>query len=240
MYTQVECFTDRVFLYAAINPSIAYTGGYTTRNKLNLTYAISWDGFGTDYAALVTSSTSQHLKVLLCNLSDHPISGRGRVWRLDPGEYELTVGPDANNDDVVDRIERRETISASKGDEIALTLPPKTVQILELKQTKKSEPIFGRADVAIAAREIKVSDGKIRGVVHNIGSKDVDDVVVALVDAQGKALATKHLGRLAAPLDLAPKTVTFEFDSVHGATSVIVDPDKSVPEIFEGNNEAHL
>ena len=27
MYTTVECFTDRVFLYPAINPSIAYTGG---------------------------------------------------------------------------------------------------------------------------------------------------------------------------------------------------------------------
>src|SRR5688572_29552960 len=53
MYTSVECFTDRVFLYAAINPAIAYTGGYTTRNKLNLTYAVSWDGFGTDYAAQI-------------------------------------------------------------------------------------------------------------------------------------------------------------------------------------------
>src|SRR5439155_19232323 len=83
MYTGVECFTDRVFLYAMINPSIAYTGGYTTRNKLNLTYAITWDGFGTDYAALVTSATPQHLKVLLCNLSDKPITGTARVWRLE-------------------------------------------------------------------------------------------------------------------------------------------------------------
>src|SRR5437764_6885330 len=107
MYTEVECFTDRVFLYAAINPSIAYTGGYTTRNKLNLTYAVSWTGFGTDYAALVTAATRDHLKVLLCNLSDHPLTGQGKLWRLEPGEYELTVGPDANNDDQVDQIARK-------------------------------------------------------------------------------------------------------------------------------------
>src|SRR5688572_5629093 len=70
MYTTVACFTDRVFLYAIINPTIAYTGGYTTRNKLNLNYAVSWDGFGTDYAALVTAATNDRLKVLLCNVSE--------------------------------------------------------------------------------------------------------------------------------------------------------------------------
>jgi hypothetical protein len=236
MYTQVECFTDRVFLYAMINPSIAYTGGYTTRNKLNLTYAVSWNGFGTDYAALVTTATADHLKVLLCNISDKPISGKATLWRLEPGDYELTFGPDANNDDQVDSVQRKETLSITKGDEISVTLPPKVVQVLELKQTRKDKAIYDRADLAVAQREIKMDGRKISGVVHNIGSKDVEDVVVALLDESGKTVQTKHLGKLAAPLDLVPKTAPFEFDAVASGGSIVVDPDGKLPEIFKGNN----
>jgi hypothetical protein len=241
MYTGIECFTDRVFLYPIINPSIAYTGGYTTRNKLNLTYAVSWDGFGTDYAALVTSATPKHLKVLLCNLSDQPITGRGTLWRLEPGEYELTMGPDANEDDAADSVERTETLAVTKATGFAVTLPPKVVQVLELKQTRPATgSIYERADLALAGRELNVADGKITGVVHNIGSKDVADVVVAVLDAHGTAIETKHLGPLAAPLDLKPKTIRFEFNAAEGARSVVVDPDRAVEEVFEGNNRVAL
>jgi hypothetical protein len=248
MYTTVECFTDRVFLYAAINPSIAYTGGYTTRNKLNLTYAVTWDGFGTDYAALVTRATGQNLTVLLCNISDRPITGKGRLWRLEPGEYELTFGPDADNDDRMDRAERTQTLTVTKGDEVALTLPPKVVHVLELKQTRKADAIYGRADLALAAREVKVDGGQITGVAHNIGLGDVDDVVVSLIDATGKAVQTQRLGRLAAPTDLVPKTLAFEFDAATATAapagrkgwSITLDADGVVPEIFEGNNRVPL
>jgi hypothetical protein len=242
MYTSVECFTDRVFLYAMINPSIAYTGGYTTRNKLNLTYAVSWDGFGTDYAALVTTATKDRLKVLLCNVSDKPISGRARLWRLEPGEYELNFGPDANEDDQADRLERRERITVSKGDEIALTLPARAVQVLEIRQIRQGEVLWSRADLAIAAREISVANGKVTGVVHNIGCAEAD-VVMSLVDANGKALRTRKFGPLAAPLDLQPRTLAFELDGLPADASgwsIIVDADNAVPEILEGNNRAEL
>ena len=53
MYTGAEVFTDRVFLYSLTNASIAYTGGWAARNKFNHTHAVSWEGFGTDYGALV-------------------------------------------------------------------------------------------------------------------------------------------------------------------------------------------
>jgi hypothetical protein len=223
MYTALEPYTDRVFLYPIINPSIAYTGGYTTRNKLNPTYAVSWDGFGTDYAALVTAATKDHLRVLLCNLSDKPITGRARIWRLEPGEYEMTFDS------------RKETRAIVRGDEIELTLAPKVEHVLELKQMSKSPPLYDRPDLALSPREITMKQGKVTGIVHNIGSAAVDDVVVALLDTGGKELARKHLGRLEAPLDLVPKSIAFDFGNVAGAC-VVVDPDNSIPEIFEGNN----
>ena len=235
MYTEVECFTDRVFLYAAINPAIAYTGGYTTRNKLNLTYAVSWDGFRTDYAALVTVATRDRLKVLLCNVSDKPISGTARVWRLEPGEYELTIGPDSDGDDAADRIERTEKLTITKGDEIKITLPPKVVQVLELKQIRRGEPVFNRPDLAIATREIRVDGAKVSGVVHNIGGAKAEGVVATLMDGE-KVVQTRQLGELAAPVDLVAKTIPFEFDAQ--GTSVVVSC--SSPEIFAGNNRAAI
>src|SRR6185436_18439030 len=107
MYTTVECFTDRVFLYPIINPTIAYTGGYTTRNKLTLSYAVTWDGLGTDYAALVTCATRDQFKVLLCNLSGKPITGRARFWRLMPGDYQVFFGPDRDGNDEIDSSSRK-------------------------------------------------------------------------------------------------------------------------------------
>jgi hypothetical protein len=112
-----------------------------------------------------------------------------------------------------------------------------------LKQTHKGDPIFARADLALSRRELKVGNGKITGVAHNIGSKDVQDVVVVLIDKQGKTVQSKRLGRVAAPLDLQPRIAQFEFDSVLAQLQgfyVVLDPDDKVPEIFKGNNRLPL
>jgi hypothetical protein len=96
-----------------------------------------------------------------------------------------------------------------------------------------------RADLALTAREITVSGNRISGTVHNIGSKDVADVVVALTDAGGKVIERKSLGSLAAPNDLVAKRKTFEFTLPSNAAKgwgVTADPGNRIPEIFEGNN----
>ena len=83
----------------------------------------------------------------------------------------------------------------------------------------------------------------MRGVVHNIGVKDVDDVVVALRNNKGEIVARKSLGKLAAPLDLAPKTIPFEFDALPADVSgwlLVVDPENKVPDNYMGNNHVDL
>jgi hypothetical protein len=232
MYTTVECFTDRVFLYALINPAIAYTGGFATRNKVNQTCAISWEGLGTDFAALVTHHDATSLKVLVCNITDKPIKGQARIWRLDHGDYEVTFSEE-------DKPSSAQKMTLARGDTIPIDMPKKGVWTLNVVQTRALEPIFDRADLAVSPLDTSAANGKIIGKVHNIGLKDVDDVIVALLDATGKTVATKHLGKLAAPLDLVPKTVPFEFDQIPAnpkGWSVVVDPDRKVPEIFKGNN----
>ena len=256
MYTTSEPFTDRVFLYAITNAAIAYTGGYATRNKYNHTHAVSWEGFGTDYAALVLRAHRDHFKVLLYNFADRPLNGRARLWTLEHGRYRLTFGADANNDDTPDRITREETVELQRATALPLTLPPKTVVVLELKQTEKLDDELNRADLALSPMEIKVQaltpdlspktsgEGNVvEGIVHNIGAKDVESVEVALVDANDQVQSRQTLGRLPAPSDLSPSRLTFRLSGLpRGAKGwkVVVDPQNKVEEIFEGNNAVEV
>ena len=243
MYTDAEVFTDRVFLYAITNAAQCYTGGYATRNKYNHTHAASWEGFGTDYAALVLRARRDHFKTLVYNFREEPMTGKVRLWTLDHGRYRLTFGPDADGDDNMDQVTGEESIEISRATPVELTLPPKTVVLLDLQQTEKLDDIWARPDLAVAAREVEFKDGAITGIVHNIGGKNAPAFTIALTDTQGKVRATQKLGPSAAPLDLDPKRTSFRFENVGNSVEgwrVVVDPDDEIPEVFEGNNTCRL
>jgi len=243
MYTDTEVFTDRVFLNAISNAAMCYTGGFATRNKYNRTHAVSWEGFGTDYAALVLRARRDHLKVLVHNFADAPAHGAVRLWTLDHGRYRLTLGPDADADDEADSVSRSGESELVRGDRIAIELPPRATTVLELTQLEGLDDIRDRPDLAIAAREIAIDDGALRGVVHNIGSRDVGAFDVGLLDPRGTVVETQRLGLLAAPTDLEPKRLEFSFDPIPGDVagwSVFVDPGNDYAEIYEGNNRCTL
>jgi len=241
MYTTSEPFTDRVFLNAISNAAIAYTGGYATRNKLPHTHAVSWEGFGTDYAALVLRAGRYHLKALVYNFADKPLAGRFRLWTLDHADYLLLVGPDANGDDAPDRTDREEPVEVLRATAIPLALPPKAVTVVELRLTKRLEDEWERADLALSPREVRIEGGTVHAIAHNLGSRQADSFEAALVDADGKVRVRKTLGPLEAPLDLVPRRLPFALDGLpRGARgwAVVLDPDGRVPELFEGNNRA--
>jgi len=239
MYTTTHQFTDRIFPSLLEHASAAYLGGFCRRNKFNPTLAVSWEGFGTDYAALVLDNQPRQMKVLVYSFAQKPMKGKMRVWALEHGVYQLTAGPDSDGDHRMDKLERRESLELTKADRIDLTLAPGAVTVIEIKQISAMEPIFGRADLAIAEREVSIKGNTVNGVVHNIGSADVADVVMAVVDPAGRKLASKSLGGLAAPIDLVPRTIPFTLELPEkpaGGCRLVLDPDQHVPEIYEGNN----
>ena len=243
MYTAVEPFTDRVFLYAAINPALAYTGGFTCRNKTYHSHAVSWAGFGTNYAALVRAGRADRLHAMVYNFSEQPLQGTMRCWTLAHGRYDLGMGVDTNGDDVADGDVTTERIEVVRGDGIVVELPPRQTTVVTLTQVEELEPVELRADLALSPREILVSDGVVQGVAHNIGSRDVDAVAVELVDAAGRVQQRQGLGNMAAPVDLEPVRVAFRFDGVpaeHGGWRVVLKADGEVEEIFGGNNAVGL
>ncbi len=83
----------------------------------------------------------------------------------------------------------------------------------------------------------------LTGTVHNIGAADVRDVVVAVINAAGREVARQSLGPLSAPLKLEPKRRPFTLrlpDRPGQGWKLVLDLERSVPEIYEGNNEVAL
>ncbi len=239
MYTTAEPFTDRVFLYAITNAAIAYTGGYATRNKFNHTHAVSWEGLGTDFAALVRIARPKRLKVLVYNFSTKTLSGRMRVWSLEPGRYKLRIGIDTDGDDEIDGELSAKEVALQRADAIDLNLPPKKVTVIEAEQIASMRPLFPRPDLALSAQEVRLDGNLLVVPVHNIGSEDAPETEILVCNRSGRGLIKAKVPILKAPLDLQPKVHIVRLPLPPTAIKplqVIVDPENRIAEIYEGNN----
>ncbi len=155
----------------------------------------------------------------------------------------LTIGPDTNDDFQADKIEIDKSIELARADSIPLAIQPGSVAVVTLERQRELDPLLTRADLAIARREVEFRDGVVSGTVHNVGSADVDDVVVAIVTADGRTVARKSLGPLAAPVDLVPRRLPFALPLPEPSAAgwrLVLDPDSKVSEIYKGNNEVTL
>ena len=236
-------YTDRVWFAMLANVARVYLGGFSKRNSYYPGQAVSWEGFGDDYAAAVMVNRRDRLRVLVYNFRKTPMSGAMRVWRLRHGVYRVRVGPDANRDGKMDRATSTRKLELYKAERVPLTLPARAVTVIEATPVKGLPSIFTRPDLAIVTRETSYSNGRISGVLHNIGAAPAKDVKVVVQDAQGRTLGSVVLASIDAPLDLMPRRAAFAIP-VRGRPAkswrVVVDPGNAIPEIYEGNNRADL
>ena len=242
MYTDSEPFTDRVFLYAISDAAIAYTGGYATRNKFNRSHAVSWSGFGTDYAALVLTAAPEHFKALLYNFREEAMEGEARFWSLVHGRYRVRMGVDKDGDDMADRSLFEDTVEVVRGTPLSLQLPAGEVAVVELILLEALDDLTRRPDLALSPLDMRFESGRVRGMVHNLGGAAAT-FELSLVDPAGRICGQIQLGRLEAPLDLKPRRATFELDlpaSSGTGWSLVVDPKGTVDELYEGNNRVEL
>ena len=245
MYTTVHQNTDRIdadfrYLYHA---SKSYLGGYCGRNKFNPTQAVSWEGFGTDFGAFVLRNRIDDLEVAVYSYAEERVTGKMRVWRLEHGRYRLRVGIDGDGDFRIDGKPQSPVLELQKADGIELALAARAVTIIDISQVEKLDSIFGRADLAIAAREVEIEGREVKGMVHNLGSAEAPDLQIAVADATGRVVVKKSLGKLEAPVDLLPRRKAFALQLPQGKKEgyrLLIDPDDRVSEIFEGNNSVRL
>jgi len=242
MYTAAEPFTDRVFTLAFKDVFDCYLGSYAARNIFPHNFAVSYEGLGKDFAALVGPSDEKSLKVRFFNFSKTPTEGRMRVWRLDHGRYKVRVGPDTNDDGVLDRVEKEETMVLHRYSPIALTLPPMRQTIIEAEQVERMDELLKRPDLALSPLDTTRFDHSgwqyenlITVRVHNIGAAPAENIAVALI-RKGEKIRTIMLSRIEAPLDMKPRVAVAHIVNAQIGDEIVVDPDNKIPEIAEHNN----
>jgi hypothetical protein len=244
MYTEAEQFTDRIFLDSINNAASAWCGAFTTRNKFTHALSASWDGFGTDIAALVLEAGEDRLKAAVYSFANEPMTGGLRVWRLEHGRYRVSVGPDADGDDQIDGDAQPREMELLRYSRVPLTLQPGQTTIIEVEQVEALEPIHDLPDLALSPLDTVVEDGAVRGVVHNIGHAGTDSAVVALISAGGEVVASETVTDIPGiGEDLQPVRVQYELTGMpDDATGwqVAVDHAETVDEIYEGNNAVVL
>ncbi|UCD30002.1 MAG: hypothetical protein JSV03_05875, partial [Planctomycetota bacterium] len=177
-------------------------------------YAVTWNNTSPHFAALVTRGDKKSLKVLTCNFEEQTRQVQMKMWRLEPGSYELTAGPDANNDDLMDEVNDRRLFDITeRGMPITLSIPARSVLVVEVSQPEDSQKcvteLIDRPDLAVGDQDILVGIKKdqsvdlnnyirpdqevkveladvipITVIVHNIGGRDVELVRVKLLQYQ--------------------------------------------------------
>lgn len=235
-------YTDRVWFAMMERVGRIYLGGHTKRNSTYKGQAVYWRGLGDRFAAVVLVNRRDRLRVLVYNFADRALTGTMEVRRLQHGDYDVTTGPDANGDSVMDVAATTRRMTLYKAEPVTVTLPPREVTVIEARLVESKPTIFTRADLAIVDRETARSGRVVTGVLHNIGSSTARDVQVACIDgATGEVLGMTTINEIEAPLDLMPRRVTFriELDTApKGKLTVTVDPLNRIPEIYERNNTA--
>ncbi len=240
MMTEAEPVADRVYLPTPLLAQVIL-GGYSVRNRIWPSYAVSYTGFGDTVAPVVLEQGKTTLKVLLTNLSTTDAHGFLHPWQLGNGSYETTFSP-ANPATFQPTGEARKSIHPlHRMASIPVVVKAGASVLVHSRQVEAYDDLLARADLAISPRDIAPpSKGRLEVTVHNIGSRAVENFEVALLGRNHEVLATVQAGPLEAPLDLLPKTTRLSFPTHPEAAWVCIDPSGKIPEITRLNNRLPL
>jgi len=236
MITTEVLFTDRAGLPGSdmLMPMLTGSAGNPTYYPI---HAVTWQGVGDSAAAFVTGAERTSLDVMLYSFADGPHRVTARLWRLEPGTYEVVLAADSPAEAP---LLRRSLKLWEKGTPLAIDLPPRRPLRLSLRQTARRDKPALLPDLAIGPDDVRrTSPGRLSVTVHNLGTKRSSAFQVR-VSMKGSPAQTIACRPLDAPLDLAPKTTTVRATMPRSAQAaavrVEIDPGNKVMEMYELNN----
>ena len=231
--------------------SLCYLGGVAgVRNGYFYPdIAVSYEGFGSDFAGLVLDRSSSHTTVAFYNFHDQPITGILHYWNLLPGTYDIQ-GMIAKNYswESMEYPNFLKEKYLQRGESLEITLPPQQVWILKASLKEPSPPLHPRADLALSIQGCQWLDDKtLEAKVWNIGSTASKPAKLVLKDAKGKILAEADIASLDWPKDLkvVPSLVQLRIDKPHTENYsqpfyLNVNNDRNFEEITWLNNSVKL
>lgn len=240
--TKTEQSGDRVHLLW--NGSLAfldymYFGGNPgARNVETPMHHISYEGLSRDFAALVTKANSRSLSVVAYNFENKPQTGSLRVWRLQPGTYEIRMGIDENGDDRIDgKPEETFRQSLKRYERIALTLPSRRLYVIEAQLVESDPtPLYDRPDLAITHEDAERRGESLEVVVHNISVAASGPFTVEARDGAGRRLASRKCLGLEGVGDFKDKKETLKFSDMPREEDLVVMVEYPGREITSVNN----
>ena len=251
MVTSEVLFTDRVAIEHPDSVMSLYTGHVGLATYFPI-YAVSWEDIGRDIAALVCENRTDALELLAYNFNRKPRKVGLRFWRLAPGEYNLRLGVDSDGDDRMDKVlEQRKIRIAERGERIRLSLPPRQVAVLDVRQSTARDVPSVLPDIAIVGEEITFhatepssgvnADAAIP--IHNLGPAPAEKVTVTVRVEQGGTYWTSTQNvSLPASRDLEPvhRTIHVKLSLPPGRSYLNVSASLGGDEITRCNNACRV
>jgi hypothetical protein len=157
----------------------------------------------------------------------------------------VRVGPDADEDGELDAEAEARPMELARHSAVPLSLPPKSLMVVDIRQVRELEPIAERPDLAVCAQDFEYDREADVAVirVHNIGGGAAPDFTVQVTTDTGDE-QVHQLAPLEAPTDLEPRISEMRLEGLGRAgvrkLAVQVDPDDAVPEITEVNNAVEI
>ncbi len=237
---------DRVFMsgWPAEFFAMALGGVARSRNSAPIPqHAVSFDAADGNVARWVLNAQFDALAVAFYNFHDAPRAITLRPWLLTHGEYEVREGVDADGDFRGDAPTARRATLRRYDLPLRVTLPPRAVYVVEATLQRPLPEGDDRPDAAISASDVEWIPAipALRIPVHNIGRGPVENLPVRVLDTDtGRVLWETRVRQIAAPDDLAPKTVLLftgrlDADGVR-RVAVQLDPAGEVSDFTRANN----
>ncbi len=227
-YTLAEQSGDRVSPPKQLISQLYLGGVPGSRNRhFYPDFAVSYRGFGDDFAARVEENTPQKLRVRLYSFAEAPASGELRVWALEPGRYGVVL----NGGEPSEHTLRR-------GEGLPLTLPPGEEFVVEIAQIERSAEPALLPDAAV--QQVRREGGAVVVAVCNMGMAPLEaGGTLTLRDAEGKELVKKGLPAVPGVKDWKPGQVVVTFEEAP-ARATRVEISLESPEITPCNNHAPI
>ncbi len=203
-------------------------------------HAVTYEGAGRDFAALVEDSSEQKLRIVFYSFADRPRPVGVRPWRLQTGaRYQVKTPAGAT-----------EVTLAERGQIVPVTVPPNREFTIEFTQTAPGAPAR-HADLAVSAGDLRwnTETDQIEATITNIGGAEAHNVELAFYHVAGperKLLERAVISRLGPPDELHLERVTVgtwnHRDTMREGDDVlvVVDPDNKQREIAKSNNSARF
>jgi len=244
--------TDRMGVPGFFDLFFAATGGCASVLFKGMAFhAVTYEDTTKNFAAMVGEQSEKDLTLWIYSFLSEDREVGIRPWRLQVGgTYELTVGPDTDENWEMDEAgTANEFVLEHRGDSVRFNLPSRQLQVVQVKQTKapvaqpKCLPDLGISDEDV----FWVNEQELAVRVHNIGSQSASNIrveLLAIEEDEKKKVGEAVISYLDSPLTLDPQTklVSFLVEEELRDTSLVVtiDPDDEIYEITERNNLLEL